>query len=96
MAADLSASLRVEGRRGRPAFGAAFAIWYDGHMAATQKVTVNLPVEALTRARKLTGKGTTATLVEALEALEQQAKRSALRRLRGKVKFTLDLAQARR
>ena len=68
-------------------------------MAARQKVTVNLPVEALTRARKLTGKGTTATLVEALEALEaleQQSKRSALRKLRGKVKLTLGLAQTRR
>ena len=65
-------------------------------MAATQKVTVNLPVEALTRARKLTGKGTTATLIEALEALEQQSKRSALRKLRGKVKFTLDVEQTRR
>jgi hypothetical protein len=65
-------------------------------MVATQKVTVNLPVEALSRARKLTGKGTTATLVEALEVLEQQSKRSALRKLRGKVKFTSDLARTRR
>jgi hypothetical protein len=57
-------------------------------MAATQKVTVNLPVEALTRARKLTGKGTTATLIEALEALEQQSKRSALRKLRSPTRST--------
>ena len=64
-------------------------------MAANQKVTVNLPVEALTRARKLTGKGTTATLIEALEALEAQSKRAALRKLRGKVKLSLDLEKTR-
>lgn len=71
-------------------------ICYTGRMAATQKVTVNLPIEVLARARRLTGKGTTATLVEALEALEQQSKRSALRKLRGKVEFSLDLAHTRR
>ena len=65
-------------------------------MSATQKVTVNLPADVLSRAQKLTGKGITATLVEGLEALEQQSKRTALRKLRGKVKFTLDLAETRR
>lgn len=65
-------------------------------MSGMQKVTVSLPIDALSRARKLTGKGVTATLLEALEALENQGKRSALRRLRGKVKFSLDLEQSRR
>jgi len=65
-------------------------------MNAMQKVTVNLPADTLSRARKLTGKGTTATLLQALEALEQQSKRSGLRKLRGKVKFALDLQDSRR
>ena len=65
-------------------------------MAGTRKVTANLPLEVLARARKLTGKGTTATLIEALEALEQQFNRSALRKLHGKVEFSLDLTATRR
>ena len=80
----------------QPYFDTDFTVCYDGIMAATQKVTANLPLEMLARARKLTGKGTTATLIEALEALEQQFKRSALRKLRGKVEFSLDLAVTRR
>jgi hypothetical protein len=65
-------------------------------MVATQKVTVNLPLEALHRACKLTGTGVTKTLVLALEALERQSKQAALRRLRGKVTFDLDLEKTRR
>lgn len=65
-------------------------------MAAKQKVTVSLPAEALSRARKLTGKGVTGTLIDVLNALEQQSKRSALRTLRGKIGFELDLEQTRR
>lgn len=65
-------------------------------MAPTQKVTANLPAEALARARRLTGKGVTATLVLALEALEALAKRTALRKLRGKVKFSFDSERSRR
>ena len=65
-------------------------------MAETQKVTVNLPLEALARACKSTGTGVTATLVLALDALERQMKHGALRRLRGKVQFDLDLEKTRR
>ena len=60
------------------------------------KVTVNLPTETLSHARALTGKGITATIVEGLEELERRAHRSALRTLRGKVEFQLDLARTRR
>lgn len=65
-------------------------------MTAARKVTVNLPRETLARAQRLTGKGVTATLVEALAALERQEKRAALRSLRGKIAFDLDLEKTRR
>jgi hypothetical protein len=65
-------------------------------MAKLRKVTVNLPEEALDRAMRITGKGLTPTLIEALEELERRQKRSALRALRGKVKFELDLDRTRR
>lgn len=63
---------------------------------ATKKVTVNLPEETLDRAMEITGKGITATLIEALRELEKREQRSALRSLRGKVRFDLDLAETRR
>jgi hypothetical protein len=62
----------------------------------TRKVTVNLPAETLENALRLTGKGITLTLVEGLHELERRARRSALRRLKGKVRFELDLAETRR
>jgi hypothetical protein len=65
-------------------------------MPGVRKVTANLPTEALARAQKLTGKGVTATLIDALEALDRSAKRSALRQLRGKIAFELDLEKTRR
>lgn len=59
------------------------------------KVTVNLPTETLAQARAITGKGITATIIAGLEELEKRAHRSALRGLRGKVRFDLDLASTR-
>jgi hypothetical protein len=64
--------------------------------ARSTKVTVNLPSDTLEQARRVTGKGITATIVEGLEELERRAHRSALRALRGKVPFQLDLARTRR
>jgi hypothetical protein len=61
-----------------------------------RKVTVNLPEEVLTRALSVTGRGITPTIVEALEDLDRRAHRSALRAMRGKVHFELDLARTRR
>jgi hypothetical protein len=65
-------------------------------MSEVIKVTANLPRASLERARKLTGKGITETLVDALHALDRQGKRQALRKLRGKVEFELDLPRTRR
>jgi hypothetical protein len=61
-----------------------------------RKVTVNLPAETLETAIRITGKGITPTIIEGLQELERRARRSALRSLRGKVRFELDLAETRR
>jgi hypothetical protein len=65
-------------------------------MGALRKITANIPADILTNAQRVTGKGITLTLVEGLKALDRGARRSALRRLRGKVAFDLDLDRTRR
>lgn len=62
----------------------------------TKRVTVNLPRESLERAMEATGKGITETLVEGLREIERRELRSALRSLKGKVRFDLDLDHTRR
>jgi hypothetical protein len=61
-----------------------------------RKVTVNLPARTLEQAMRLTGKGITPTILEGLREIERRAKRSALRGLRGKIRFELDLDETRR
>jgi hypothetical protein len=65
-------------------------------VAATKRVTVNLPAKVLESATRLTGKGITPTIVEGLLELERRAQRSALRGLKGKVRFELDIEETRR
>ena len=60
-----------------------------------KKVTVNLPADVLEKAQKTTGRGITPTIIEGLRELERRGQRSALRQLRGKVRFQLDLDQTR-
>lgn len=60
------------------------------------KVTVSLPTQALRRARTITGRGITATILAGLEALDRKERRSALRALKGRVRLELDLEQTRR
>ena len=50
----------------------------------------------LEHAMRISGKGITETLIEALRELERLDKRSALRRLKGTVRFALDLDDTRR
>jgi hypothetical protein len=64
--------------------------------AAVKKVTVNLPARVLENAQRITGKGITPTIIEGLHELERSSRRSALRALRGKVRFDLDLEETRR
>jgi hypothetical protein len=69
---------------------------HTSHMGHVRKVTANIPEDILENAQRLTGKGVTLTLVEGLKALDRDARLSALRRLRGKVRFELDLDRTRR
>ncbi len=62
---------------------------------SVKKVTANIPAKLLSRARDTTGLGITETLILGLEELERAHKRSALRSLRGRVKFELDLDKTR-
>jgi hypothetical protein len=63
---------------------------------AVKKITANIPAKLLQRAQHNTGLGITETLVAGLVELEKSRKRSALRGLRGKVRFELDLEKTRR
>jgi hypothetical protein len=63
--------------------------------ARTRRVTANLPVELLERARRVTGKGITETLVEGLELVRRAAAASKARALRGKLRLEVDLETSR-
>lgn len=61
----------------------------------TTKVTVELPVELLDRARASTGEGITGTIRRGLELVAATRAQEQLRALRGKVKFSIDLDELR-
>lgn len=61
-----------------------------------KKITANIPAQLLERARGTTGLGITETLIAGLQELERSRQRSALRGLRGRIKFELDVEKTRR
>jgi hypothetical protein len=65
-------------------------------MSELQKVTVMLPADLLERATMATGKGITSTIREGLEAIAASHAYEGLRRLRGKVKLSINLDALRR
>jgi hypothetical protein len=65
-------------------------------MSNAHKITVSVPDDLLAAGRRITGQGVTATIVEALRELQKREQRSALRRLKGRVTFDLDLGASRR
>lgn len=66
------------------------------HPIETQKITAHLPVKLLREAQMLTGKGLTETLKIALEQLAHAHACDALRQMRGKVQFTIDVDELRK
>lgn len=64
-------------------------------MAATQKVTIEVPAELLRRAQRSTGEGITATIRRGLELVATRTAYEELRRLRGKVRLSVDLDELR-
>ncbi len=64
-------------------------------MSDTQKLTVEVPAELLRRARRSTGEGITATVRRGLELLAARRAYDQLRKLKGKVPFSIDLDSLR-
>ena len=61
----------------------------------TTKVTVELPLALLERARASTGEGITGTIRKGLEMVAASRAQEQLRKLRGHVTFSIDLKALR-
>ncbi len=66
------------------------------HMKEMQKITAHVPVDLLHRARNATGEGITETVRLGLGMLASAKAAEELRRLRGKLRLEVDLAELRR
>ena len=64
-------------------------------MGAARKITVEIPSELLRKAQKSTGAGVTATIRRGLELVAASRAYEELRRLRGRVKFSVDWRRLR-
>ena len=62
----------------------------------TQKITAHIPVNLLHEAQLVTGKGITETIKIALNQLARAHAYEDLRKMRGKVKFSIDLEELRK
>lgn len=61
-----------------------------------QKITVHIPVDLLHDAQAVTGKGITETLKIALTQLARANAYDNLRKMRGKIQFSLNLTELRK
>ncbi len=64
-------------------------------MNRTRKITVEVPEQLLKRAQKQSGEGVTETVRQGLELLAAAEAYDELARLRGTVKFSIDLEAMR-
>lgn len=64
-------------------------------MRAIQKITIEVPADLLRRAQRSSGEGITATVRRGLELVAVRSAYEGLRRLRGKVRLTVDLETLR-
>ena len=64
-------------------------------MGAARKVTIQLPTELLDRAQQSSGKNLTATICQGLRLVAAGPAYEGLRRLKGKVRFSIDLPSLR-
>ena len=65
-------------------------------MSAARKVTVHVPSDLLRKAQKSTGEGVTATVRRGLELVAAERAYEELRRVRGRVRFSIDWKRLRR
>jgi len=66
-----------------------------GLMDASRKVTVEVPGDLLRRAQRSTGQGITATIRQGLKLVAAGRAYEELRRLKGRVKFSVDWKKLR-
>jgi hypothetical protein len=64
-------------------------------MGAARKITIQLPADLLRKAQQSTGEGVTATIRRGLELVAAERAQEGLRRLRGKVAFSVDWKKLR-
>jgi hypothetical protein len=64
-------------------------------MSTARKVTVQLPAELLDRAQRSSGQNLTATICQGLRLVAAGRAYEGLRRLKGKVRFSIDLSRLR-
>jgi hypothetical protein len=64
-------------------------------MSAARKVTVLLPADLVDRAQRSSGKNLTATMCQGLKLVAAGPAYEGLRRLKGKVRFSIDLRSLR-
>jgi hypothetical protein len=64
-------------------------------MALSRKITVELPVDLVRKAQESTGENLTATIRKGLELVAASRAADELRRMRGKVKFSIDWRELR-
>jgi len=64
-------------------------------MALARKITVEVPSELLRKAQKSTGEGITGTIRRGLELVAAGRAYQELRRLRGRVNFSIDWKKLR-
>lgn len=69
--------------------------WYTPHMQPERKITLNVPEELLEAAQRTTGQGVTETVRQGLRLVAAGETFRRLSKLRGSVKFTVDLARLR-
>lgn len=66
------------------------------HTKMTQKITAHLPIDLLHDAQAVTKKGITETLKIALTELARANAYEDLRKMRGKIKFSINLKELRK
>lgn len=64
-------------------------------MGANRKVTVELPADLLRRAQQSSGEGVTSTIRRGLELIAAGRAYRDLRRLKGRVSFSINVAELR-
>jgi hypothetical protein len=64
-------------------------------MSTARKVTVQLPADLVDRAQRSSGKNLTATICDGLKLVAAGPAYEELRRLKGRVRFSIDLRSLR-